>query len=393
MRNIATKLLMSIGIATIFFSVFLLYQTYSLTNRRVKDLVEQQASMALKFDLAIRKYVDQKIRPLMYELVGEDEFIPETMSTSYVARSIFDIVRDEFPGFILKFSSDNPRNPANQAGSEELRVIEYLNNNPGINSWEGEISIDGKKYMAKFSARRMKESCLRCHGDPKDAPASLLKRYGSTAGFHQPIGKIIGSDTIAIPIKKISEQLWSESIPTFLVSGLSLIFFFLAIFLTIRFLITNRLTMISKHFVNASEQEGYSNINPIEIKGKDEIFDLAFSFNTLSAKLKDFYSSLDRQVKERTMELANKNEQLQFEIEERRQAEEEVKLNEQRLEALLELNQMTEATLEEITAFALEEAVRLTQSKIGYVAFVSEDESILTMHAWSRQALRECRTT
>jgi PAS domain-containing protein len=393
MRNIATKLLMSIGIATIFFSIFLLYQTYSLTNRRVKDLVEQQASMALKFDLAIRKYVDQKIRPLMYELVGEDEFIPETMSTSYVARSIFDIVRDEFPGFILKFSSDNPRNPANQAGSEELRVIEYLNNNPGINSWEGEISIDGKKYMAKFSARRMKESCLRCHGDPKDAPASLLKRYGSTAGFHQPIGKIIGSDTIAIPIKKISEQLWSESIPTFLVSGLSLIFFFLAIFLTIRFLITNRLTMISKHFVNASEQEGYSNINPIEIKGKDEIFDLAFSFNTLSAKLKDFYSSLDRQVKERTMELANKNEQLQFEIEERRQAEEEVKLNEQRLEALLELNQMTEATLEEITAFALEEAVRLTQSKIGYVAFVSEDESILTMHAWSRQALRECRTT
>ncbi len=133
MRNIATKLLISIGIATIFFSVFLLYQTYSLTNRRVREVVEQQASMALKFDLAIRKYVSQKVRPLMYELVGEDEFAPETMSTSYVARTIFDDVRNEFPDYILKFSSDNPRNPANQAGPEELKVIEYLNNNPDLN--------------------------------------------------------------------------------------------------------------------------------------------------------------------------------------------------------------------------------------------------------------------
>ena len=288
MRNIATKLLISIGIATIFFSVFLLYQTYSLTNRRVREVVEQQASMALKFDLAIRKYVGQKVRPLMYELVGEDEFVPETMSTSYVARTIFDDVRNEFPDYILKFSSDNPRNPANQAGPEELKVIEYLNNNPDLNRWEGEILIDGKQYMAKFSARRMKESCLRCHGDPKDAPASLLKRYGATAGFHRPIGMIIGSDTVAIPMKKISEQLWSESIPTFLVSGLSLLLFFLAIIFTTRLVITNRLTIISKHFVNAAQQEDYSNINPIEIKGRDEISDLAFSFNALSDKLKFF---------------------------------------------------------------------------------------------------------
>lgn len=116
MRNITAKLLLSIGITTIFFSVFLLYQTYSLTNRRVREVVEQQASMALNFDLAIRKYIGQKVRPIMYELVGEDVFIPETMSTSYAARTIFDDVRNEFPDYILKFSSDNPRNPANQAG-------------------------------------------------------------------------------------------------------------------------------------------------------------------------------------------------------------------------------------------------------------------------------------
>jgi len=51
---------------------------------------------------------------------------------------------------------------------------------------------------------------------------------------------------------------------------------------------------------------------------------------------------------------------------------------------------MHDAPLTELTAFAMEEAVRLTGSMIGYVAFVNEDESVLTMHAWSREALREC---
>ncbi len=68
----------------------------------------------------------------------------------------------------------------------------------------------------------------------------------------------------------------------------------------------------------------------------------------------------------------------------------ELRLDESRLEALLKLNAMTEAPMKEITDFALEEAVRLTQSKIGYLAFLNEDESVLTMHSWSKSAMAEC---
>ena len=49
---------------------------------------------------------------------------------------------------------------------------------------------------------------------------------------------------------------------------------------------------------------------------------MAVSFNTLSDKLKSFYSSLEMQVKERTRELEDTNVQLRQEIEERKQAEE-----------------------------------------------------------------------
>jgi PAS domain S-box-containing protein len=77
-------------------------------------------------------------------------------------------------------------------------------------------------------------------------------------------------------------------------------------------------------------------------------------------------------------------------ITERKRAETVLRLNEARLEALMQLNQMTGATFREITDFALETAVALTNSKIGYLAFMNEDESVLTMHSWSKSAMAEC---
>ncbi|HSO63193.1 MAG TPA: PAS domain S-box protein [Desulfobacterales bacterium] len=74
----------------------------------------------------------------------------------------------------------------------------------------------------------------------------------------------------------------------------------------------------------------------------------------------------------------------------RKRAQEDLRLDDQRTEALLHLNQMTHASQQEIASFAMEEAVRLTKSEIGYLAFANEDESVLTMYAWSRSAMAEC---
>jgi PAS domain S-box-containing protein len=77
-------------------------------------------------------------------------------------------------------------------------------------------------------------------------------------------------------------------------------------------------------------------------------------------------------------------------LEEQQTATAALQLDEQRLQALLRLSEMTDSTLQEITDFALEEGVRLTQSTLGYLAFLSEDETVLTMHSWSRSAMAEC---
>ncbi|GEM_PF-678057 len=78
------------------------------------------------------------------------------------------------------------------------------------------------------------------------------------------------------------------------------------------------------------------------------------------------------------------------EISERKRAERKRRLEEERLEALVKLNSMAGASLNEITDFAREEAVRLTESSLGYLAFMNADETALIMHSWSKSAMKEC---
>ncbi|HBF33854.1 TPA: hypothetical protein DDW35_04765 [Candidatus Sumerlaeota bacterium] len=77
-------------------------------------------------------------------------------------------------------------------------------------------------------------------------------------------------------------------------------------------------------------------------------------------------------------------------VTERRRAEEYLRLDEARLEALVRLNEMADAPIDEITDFCLETAVTLTKSKLGYIAFLDENELMLTVHPWPKDAVCEC---
>ena len=89
-------------------------------------------------------------------------------------------------------------------------------------------------------------------------------------------------------------------------------------------------------------------------------------------------------------ELEMRNAQLKTENEARLHTEESLKLEEARLEALLQLSQMSEASLEEMAGFTLERGIALTSSKIGFVGFLDENETVCTLHAVSRDVVKEC---
>ena len=62
--------------------------------------------------------------------------------------------------------------------------------------------------------------------------------------------------------------------------------------------------------------------------------------------------------------------------------EELINLNEMRLEALLKLYQMQDSPMNEIAEYAIQKVVELTNSKIGYLEILNENENVLETYQW-----------
>ncbi len=75
----------------------------------------------------------------------------------------------------------------------------------------------------------------------------------------------------------------------------------------------------------------------------------------------------------------------------REQMEKALRLDGLRLKKLRELNQMAEASLSDLTEFSLSEAIQLTQSKVGYLVFLTEDEKEATLYTWSNDTIQHCK--
>jgi PAS domain S-box-containing protein len=81
---------------------------------------------------------------------------------------------------------------------------------------------------------------------------------------------------------------------------------------------------------------------------------------------------------------------LVMDITDRMQAEEEIKLNEARLESLLKISQYETENIPNFLDFALDQAIQLTKSKIGYIYIYDEIKKEFTLNTWSKGVMKEC---
>lgn len=308
MRSIATKFSLAVVAFAVVFSGVILYAAWSYTRGHVEEMAALHAALAVEFDVALREYAAEAIRPEIEKRIPKDDFILEAMSTSYMARKIFEKVRRSFPDYVIKFSSDNPRNPDNRAGPEEMELLAYFRRTPEAKRWTGHLEMNGSRYFAHANAMRVDSTCLRCHGRPEDSPKSLLNRYGKAGGFGWKVADVAGLEVVAIPMDKIHSALRAQATRNIVWAGLCLVVLFGAILAAFRWMVSRRLAAITRHFQQAGSPPGGEPFALVPEQGQDEIAALAHSFNALATRLRDLHHSLEDRVQERTAELEKEHE-------------------------------------------------------------------------------------
>ncbi len=199
----------------------------------------KQALNALLVHRATHAYVTQIQRPEIYRLKDEGKlyqgyFSPLVMSFTFISRNIKDLLNSErekngLEPIYFKLASENPRNPINRADASEIDLLRRMNANE-IKDYEKVVELDGRKWLyLAVPIDRSSKGCMKCHGDPSDAPAELIAMYGDQAGFHEKPDAIRALISIRVSLANIiaagDEMASTLSMVTFVVlSGIYLVF-------------------------------------------------------------------------------------------------------------------------------------------------------------------------
>ena len=204
--NKFTKMLTILFFVGIFASGLILS---AAMRQKAEGEIVQRAEILIQTMNAVRSYTTGQVRPqLADELVEATEFIPETVP-AYSAREVFEEFRaaDEYQDFLYKEATLNPTNPRDQADEFETQIVNKFRDNDTLDEQTGYRDFEGKKF--KYISRPLtvsQESCLQCHGNPLDAPASMRKTYGETNGYGWTLGETVAAQTIYVP----SSQVFAE---------------------------------------------------------------------------------------------------------------------------------------------------------------------------------------
>ena len=196
-----TQFRLGTGLILFMFCLAVSLVVYRVGKEEAEQRVFRETEIYIAAVDATRTYVKDVLRPRMYDLIPEDDFVVEAMSTSFVGREVMHRVNDRFRSFQYKRAALIPINPESRADTLEADFIQRFNADPNLREWSGLIEKNGRNYYARLRAIYAERECLRCHGDPDDIPQPIVDLYGSNpARKAYDLGQVVGADIVYIPV-------------------------------------------------------------------------------------------------------------------------------------------------------------------------------------------------
>ena len=313
-----------LGLAGILFLFCLFWSViiYTHQKNRLQEEALRKAELVMAAVDANRAYVQEILRPRMYEVLGKDRFIIEAMSTSYVSRVVMEKFKEDLPDISYRRAAINAKNPEFEADQRENGMIDFFNDHPQAESWQGILPVAGEPYFMRFSPVRYKDSCLHCHGRPEDAPESIVETYG-TGGFFKRTDQVSSVVSVGIPVGEGLRRIGEFALSVFATVFLSFFFLYAIIaFFFNRLIIHNIRALLDIFRQNLTDQKGEQLYR--QARSLDEIGELNATAILIARHLKenrlqltDYAENLEGKVEERTKALQESQDQLHRQMRER----------------------------------------------------------------------------
>jgi len=126
----------------------------------------------------------------------------------------------------FRVTSDEYRNPSNAPDEFESSALNQFKQDED-SSYFDTTDQGAYRYAQPIY---VKQSCLKCHGDPADAPKEVIEKYGDKRAFGYKVGDVRGIISVSVPDVAISEVLRAFINPYTI--GLLVFAFFLSFFYT-----------------------------------------------------------------------------------------------------------------------------------------------------------------
>jgi PAS domain S-box-containing protein len=345
------------------------------------------------------------------------------INPAYMTRQVHEI-QEKLHGLKGHITSLNPIRPENAPDSWEIQALKTFNE--GKEEFSSVEGRDGNAVMRLMRPLFTEQACLQCHaeqgykvGDIRGGISVVVPMAPVGASYHSQIVAlsvahgtiwILGLIALVIGTRKVAQNMEERKRAEDALRESEELYRAVFDNAAIGIDIIRKDSRIAEANVALQEMLGYSEdelreLTPFHVTHSDDVDKSKDKLDALMRGELDSYRFEKRFVKKdgnviwgdlsvsAVRDADGKRKAtvgVIADITDRKKAEEALRLDESRLEGLLKLNQMPGATLEHIVNYALEEAVRLTQSRVGYVAFAKEDETVHMVHAWSLIGVERC---
>ncbi|MBU0485666.1 MAG: DUF3365 domain-containing protein [Proteobacteria bacterium] len=279
--GIRSKFVIMMGSFGVLALIAIGFGAYQFSIKGAMSEAEGKGNLIFNYIMSSRNYFNEYQRPLIMELVEKERFYPELMSGFVITRGTWDMISKELEGYQFKQASFDPLFAGNKANLDEEKIINQFRADANLTKLEGRIVKEGAEYfyMAKPIAIESIK-CLRCHGDPKQAPKDQVEIYGSEHGYNWKVGDVVSAYVVYVPLSKAIDSARKSAVVLFVGGSAAMLLALLGIWLFLDWRIVKPIMKLSEMTQEVSVGKNLERGLASSMM-KDEIGELAKSVDRL----------------------------------------------------------------------------------------------------------------